>query len=71
MILKGVMIMKMTTSEVEELQQTWGNKHCNHNVGYGHEIDDEIGCDCDCFCLQCGMRCSDPSFFEERMRHKC
>jgi len=63
-----IKIMRKTTTEVEELQESWGNKPCNHDKGYGHEIDDDFGCDCDCFCLQCGMRHSDPDFFKRRMK---
>ena len=62
-------IMKLRTSEVEKLQEEWGGKPCKHNKGWGHEIDDATGCDCDCFCRICGMRYADPSFFEERMEH--
>ena len=58
--------MRRTISEVDELQKRWGNKPCNHDRGYGHEIDD-VGCDCDCFCLQCGFRHTYPDFFEKRM----
>lgn len=57
---------KLTTSEVEALQKEWGGKPCNHDKGYGHEVDDVTGCDCDCFCLQCGARFGNPDFFEQR-----
>lgn len=57
--------MKMKTSEVEELQKAWGEKPCNHGVGYGHEVDDETGCDYDCFCLQCGRRHTNPEIFKK------
>ena len=65
--------MKLTTSEVDKLQEKWISKHgthnnCKHNVGYGHEKDDKTGCDCDCFCLRCGMRHSSPDFFKEKMK---
>lgn len=60
--------MKLRTSEVDKLQEAWGNKPCKHDKGYGHEIDDELGVDCDCFCVICGMRHTNPSFFEERMK---
>lgn len=60
--------MKKTTSEVDKLQKEWGNKPCNHDMGWGHEIDDSTGCDCDCFCPQCGMRHSSPDFFEQRRK---
>ncbi|MDD6204149.1 MAG: hypothetical protein PUC05_04045 [Firmicutes bacterium] len=53
--------MKKTTIEVEELKK-WGDKPCEHDKGYGHEVDDVLGCDCDCFCLQCGMRHSNADF---------
>ena len=59
--------MKLRTSEVEALQKEWGFKPCNHDKGYGHEVDDTNGCDCDCFCLQCGMRFSDLDFFKKQM----
>jgi len=62
------MSIKFTTSEIEKLQEDWGNKPCDHNKGYGHEVDEIFGCDCDCFCLQCGMRHSSPDFFESRMK---
>lgn len=35
--------MKKTTSEVDKLQKEWGNKPCNHDMGWGHEIDDSTG----------------------------
>jgi hypothetical protein len=60
------MRIKLTTSEVDKLQRKWGNKPCKHDVGYGHEIDDNLGCDCDCFCLQCGFRHTNTDFFTER-----
>lgn len=62
------MRIKKTTSEVEEMQKSWGDKFCEHDKGYGHEIDDVLGCDCDCFCLQCGMRHSNPDFFIMRQK---
>ena len=62
------MSLRLTTAEVDRLQKEWGDKPCEHNKGYGHEIADEIGCDCDCFCIQCGMRHSSPEFFESRMK---
>ncbi len=65
------MAIKKRSSEVDELQKEWGSKPCNHDVGHGHEIDDATGCDCDCFCLRCGMRYADPDFFKERAKNKC
>lgn len=59
---------KLTTSQVDKLQERWGNKPCNHDKGYGHEIDDVLGCDCDCFCVICGMRHTNPDFFIQRMK---
>lgn len=63
--LGGITMIKKTTIEVEALQKEWGNKPCNHDRGYGHEIDD-VGCDCDCFCLQCGFRHTDPDYFKKQ-----
>lgn len=60
--------MKLRSSEVDKIQNEWKNKPCNHDRGYGHEIDDETGCDCDCFCLQCGMRYASAEFFEQRKK---
>lgn len=57
--------MKLRTSEVEQLQKDWGSKQCDHNQGWGHEIDDYTGCDCDVFCRICGMR-NTVEFFESR-----
>ena len=59
--------MKKTTSQVDEMQEEYYRYHktCPHNKGYGHEIDDSTGCDCDCFCVICGIRQS-PSFFDKR-----
>ena len=50
------MRLRKTTSKVDEMKKSWGDKPCKHDKGYGHEIDNMLGCDCDCFCLQCGMR---------------
>lgn len=57
---------KLTTSQVDKLQERWGDKPCNHNKGYGHEIDDVLGCDC--FCVIYGMRYINPDFFIQRMK---
>lgn len=61
--------MKLRSSEVEELQKKWGGKPCNHDQGCGQEIDDimRTGCNCDCFCVQCGMRES-HEFFDARKK---
>ena len=61
-------MLKLTTSQVDKLQERWGNKACSHYKGYGHEIDDELGYDCDCFCVICGIRHSNPDFFVQRMK---
>ena len=58
--------MKLTTKEVEKLRASWSDRYCNHNCGFGHEVDDTTGCDCDCFCLQCGKEYSDAEFFIKR-----
>ena len=63
-------MIKMVSAEVDALQKKWGNKHCSHDCGYGYEIN-SVGCNCDCFCLQCGMRHSDPDFFKKRMVINC
>ena len=60
--------MKLRTSEVEQLQKEWGNKPCNHDEGYGIEIEDEYYGANDYFCLKCGMRHSNPKFFEEKKK---
>lgn len=65
---RGMKKMKKTTSEVEELQKEWGGKPCNHDQGFGYEIDDSTGCNCDCFCVICGMRHTNQGFFEKRKR---
>ena len=63
-------MFKLKTSEVDKLQKEWGNKPCNHDKGYGYEYDDVVGCNCDCFCVVCGMRHTNPDFFKERMEKK-
>lgn len=63
-------MIKKTTSEVEQMQKEWGSKPCNHDKGFGYEYDDVLKCNNDCFCIQCGMRHTDPDFFRDRMKSK-
>ena len=62
--------MKLRTKEVDQLQLDWSKtgKICNHDMGWGIEQDDDTGCKCDCFCVQCGMRHTNEEFFEKRMK---
>lgn len=63
-------MIKLKSSEVDKLQEEWDGRPCYHDVGFGHEIDDYTGCDCDCFCVRCGFRFSEPDFFIQRMKNK-
>lgn len=64
--------MKLTTQQVDQLQEDWykTGKSCNHDKGWGIEQDDATGCKCDCFCVQCGMRHTSEDFFIQRMKKK-